>query len=173
MKQMMTANVSATRRVCGANHRKLDRQALRSQFRRRFGYCQANQQLFRASSEETLSPRAFFLSPEERNHAHPSSGLRERLGMVGNGQKKLLAFGKTHQSVWIFFAKGIDTGGDGGITSTTGPLKGFAEQKQKIGLQKPLCRGRPSLERHKGSVPAEPETKQKQEVASDDFQTSV
>jgi hypothetical protein len=111
MKQMMTANVSATRRVCGANHRKLDRQALRSQFRRRFGYCQANQQLFRASSEETLSPRAFFLSPEERNHAHPSSGLGEKVGDEENGQKKLLALGKTHESVWIFFAKGIDTGG--------------------------------------------------------------
>ena len=168
---MMTANVSATRRVCGANHRKLDRQALRSQFRRRFGYCQANQQLFRASSEETLSPRAFFQFPEERNHAHPSSGLGEKVGDEENGQKKLLALGKTHESVWIFFAKGIDTGGDGGITSTTGPLKGFAEQE--IGLQKPSCRGRPSLERHKGSVPAEPETKQKQEVASDDFQPSV
>jgi hypothetical protein len=99
--------------------------------------------------------------------------LRERLGMRGNGQKKLLAFGKTHQSVWIFFAKGIDTGGDGGIIPTTGPLRGFAEQKQKIELQNPSCRGRPSLERHKGSVPAEPETKQEQEVISDDFQTSV
>jgi len=155
---MMTANVSATRRVCGANHRKLDRQALRSQFRRRFGYCQANQQLFRTSPEETLSPRAFFRFPEERNHAHPSSGLGEKVGDEENGQKKLLAFGKTHQSVWIFFAKGIDTGGDGGIIPTTGPLKGFAEQE--IGLQKPSCRGRPSLERHKGSVPAESETKQ-------------
>jgi hypothetical protein len=167
----MTANVSATRRVCGANHRKLDRQALRSQFRRRFGYCQANQQLFRASSEETLSPRAFFLSPEERNHAHPSSGLGEKVGDEEMGRKSSWPLEKPTKAFGFSSQRVLTRGGDGGITSTTGPLKGFAEQE--IGLQKPSCRGRPSLERHKGSVPAEPETKQKQEVASDDFQTSV
>jgi hypothetical protein len=80
---------------------------------------------------------------------------------------------KSTAEAFGFSSQRVLTRGGGGIIPTTGPLKGFAEQKQKIELQNPSCRGRPSLERHKGSVPAEPETKQEQEVTSDDFQTSV
>jgi hypothetical protein len=166
----MTANVSATRRVCGANHRKLDRQALRSQFRRRFGYCQANQQLFRASSEETLSPRpSSCLRKRETTRILPPD-WEKRLGMKKMGRKSSWLLEKPTKA-FGFSSQRVLTRGGRWYNLNNSPLKGFAEQE--IGLQKPSCRGRPSLERHKGSVPAEPETKQKQEVASDDFQTSV